>query len=156
MCVIFFMQDTTYWCRISALSSVVCSSDLRCAPLLEHFGAVFGAFELFVLPAGGPLRRSRQQCVDQPPVFPGSMPHQAIDSLPYRLALFAWVGQQRHVLGQEQVARLPWAVGAILGFGQCARRLGAYPAVIDRIGKNRSEEHTSELQSLMRTSYAVF
>src|SRR3546814_6466954 len=26
----------------------------------------------------------------------------------------------------------------------------------DRIGQGRSEEHTSELQSLMRTSYAVF
>src|SRR3546814_7644835 len=26
----------------------------------------------------------------------------------------------------------------------------------DRVGMNRSEEHTSELQSLMRSSYAVF
>src|SRR3546814_2152180 len=28
--------------------------------------------------------------------------------------------------------------------------------IIDRTGRNRSEEHTSELQSLMRISYAVF
>src|SRR3546814_1770467 len=32
-------------------------------------------------------------------------------------------------------------------------RLGAYPA---KLTGNRSEEHTSELQSLMRISYAVF
>src|SRR3546814_10418283 len=30
------------------------------------------------------------------------------------------------------------------------------PAMIDDHGRNRSEEHTSELQSLMRISYAVF
>src|SRR3546814_9947754 len=33
---------------------------------------------------------------------------------------------------------------------------GACAVRPDRIGKDRSEEHTSELQSLMRTSYAVF
>src|SRR3546814_1111692 len=31
-----------------------------------------------------------------------------------------------------------------------------HPLVIDTPGQERSEEHTSELQSLMRTSYAVF
>src|SRR3546814_2446127 len=36
--------------------------------------------------------------------------------------------------------------------GAIASRIGAHPR--ERIG--RSEEHTSELQSLMRTSYAVF
>src|SRR3546814_2530802 len=29
-------------------------------------------------------------------------------------------------------------------------------ALVDRTGRHRSEEHTSELQSLMRISYAVF
>src|SRR3546814_7858879 len=29
-------------------------------------------------------------------------------------------------------------------------------AAVHRVGSGRSEEHTSELQSLMRTSYAVF
>src|SRR3546814_8571430 len=33
---------------------------------------------------------------------------------------------------------------------------GAIVPVKDRIGEVRSEEHTSELQSLMRISYAVF
>src|SRR3546814_5155059 len=33
---------------------------------------------------------------------------------------------------------------------------GSGPASCDRYGASRSEEHTSELQSLMRISYAVF
>src|SRR3546814_7633700 len=39
-----------------------------------------------------------------------------------------------------------------------ARRLkpGAYSRLCIRAGADRSEEHTSELQSLMRISYAVF
>src|SRR3546814_10752724 len=42
------------------------------------------------------------------------------------------------------------------------RRLGLTPDELERVlerfnlGANRSEEHTSELQSLMRISYAVF
>src|SRR3546814_4082967 len=36
-----------------------------------------------------------------------------------------------------------------LSHGQCDRGRG-------RLGRGRSEEHTSELQSLMRISYAVF
>src|SRR3546814_5511829 len=38
---------------------------------------------------------------------------------------------------------------------QARTRLGARPATV-RIAVRRSEEHTSELQSLMRISYAVF
>src|SRR3546814_9720544 len=44
-------------------------------------------------------------------------------------------------------------------FAHIAARAGASPVVIDRGVrplKGRSEEHTSELQSLMRISYAVF
>src|SRR3546814_2393985 len=36
------------------------------------------------------------------------------------------------------------------------RRRGIRPARLIELGSNRSEEHTSELQSLMRISYAVF
>src|SRR3546814_9289127 len=32
----------------------------------------------------------------------------------------------------------------------------AFAELVDALGENRSEEHTSELQSLMRISYAVF
>src|SRR3546814_18409171 len=49
----------------------------------------------------------------------------------------------------------PWIIPglmlALLGFG-AARRVPVYEAFVD----GRSEEHTSELQSLMRISYAVF
>src|SRR3546814_8853640 len=34
--------------------------------------------------------------------------------------------------------------------------LAAIPGIIGKISQKRSEEHTSELQSLMRISYAVF
>src|SRR3546814_10277257 len=44
------------------------------------------------------------------------------------------------------LAMIVWLI-ATLGFGFYASRFGDY---------NRSEEHTSELQSLMRISYAVF
>src|SRR3546814_2641253 len=37
-----------------------------------------------------------------------------------------------------------------------ARPYRAHPAVVSDPDGNRSEEHTSELQSLMRISYAVF
>src|SRR3546814_8927351 len=44
-------------------------------------------------------------------------------------------------------------VGTRAGFGQAIAR---HPVHRDQVGQERSEEHTSELQSLMRTSYAVF
>src|SRR3546814_3315603 len=40
--------------------------------------------------------------------------------------------------------------------GERARRDGIGPAAAKAGGERRSEEHTSELQSLMRISYAVF
>src|SRR3546814_10348598 len=44
----------------------------------------------------------------------------------------------------------------ILGPTYLAQRLGARNQVSDVLVETRSEEHTSELQSLMRNSYAVF
>src|SRR3546814_3009748 len=46
-------------------------------------------------------------------------------------------------------------IAAVEAIERAARHLGAdaYPLVVDG---QRSEEHTSELQSLMRISYAVF
>src|SRR3546814_10185157 len=63
---------------------------------------------------------------------------------------------------------LPWlarALNALLLGHKDAQYLGFDPAAITRaavilaalsVGASRSEEHTSELQSLMRISYAVF
>src|SRR3546814_2137455 len=53
---------------------------------------------------------------------------------------YAWL--QRDVLGDEASRRLP--------------RARAFTALAAELGVGRSEEHTSELQSLMRISYAVF
>src|SRR3546814_6257358 len=55
--------------------------------------------------------------------------------------------------------RLPDAVTAAhpgLDGRPAPRRRGAAPAVAGGQQRRRSEEHTSELQSLMRISYAVF
>src|SRR3546814_3605451 len=41
-------------------------------------------------------------------------------------------------------------------YAHALRRFGDVPAMIERDDHIRSEEHTSELQSLMRNSYAVF
>src|SRR3546814_9420379 len=53
--------------------------------------------------------------------------------------------------------------GAVAGHIGCERRAGGWRVGLLRVrclapatGSQRSEEHTSELQSLMRTSYAVF
>src|SRR3546814_1357979 len=56
------------------------------------------------------------------------------------------------VAGGEGLGR-----GAVVGFDdqQAAQHAGAVVAQ-ERPGQQRSEEHTSELQSLMRISYAVF
>src|SRR3546814_2718253 len=50
------------------------------------------------------------------------------------------------VLRSELVGRIGADLGCDLRLGHCA----------DPVGMGRSEEHTSELQSLMRISYAVF
>src|SRR3546814_7298801 len=41
-------------------------------------------------------------------------------------------------------------------FGPVRRKIGSGQTTTDQSTKTRSEEHTSELQSLMRISYAVF
>src|SRR3546814_8375922 len=70
--------------------------------------------------------------------------------------------QQRHAENVERKPRLQYArqrdmagrPGERLGYG--ARRKHEAPARGHRDGPRRSEEHTSEIQSLMRNSYAVF
>src|SRR3546814_1384100 len=51
----------------------------------------------------------------------------------------------------------PFAIGCRRGRGTaCALRRRGFSGTSGRRGFRRSEEHTSELQSLMRISYAVF
>src|SRR3546814_9417855 len=69
------------------------------------------------------------------------------------LALFLRLGAHRGQLVLRQIAAIGFALGQQsgrdLGMARRARELEYRLAV-------RSEEHTSELQSLMRISYAVF
>src|SRR3546814_7620022 len=62
-------------------------------------------------------------------------------------ALFL-VGERKHADRALPLERLEQRAG---GHGD-----GDAGGVVDRAGAQRSAEHTSELQSLMRTSYAVF
>src|SRR3546814_9974768 len=58
-------------------------------------------------------------------------------------------GDQRRQLGPEGGSEVP-----VLNYRQHQRRL--MPLLANAYAFHRSEEHTSELQSLMRISYAVF
>src|SRR3546814_9966738 len=57
--------------------------------------------------------------------------------------------------GAGLVTVLDGSPGALSWLGG-VRGMRVSPLGTDRFGQTRSEEHTSELQSLMRTSYAVF
>src|SRR3546814_5956350 len=123
----FFKQKTAYDMRISDWSSDVCSSDLR-----KGIHADREKIDEAAAVDGGSVRRG--QC---------------------------------HIVG-ARVARLAGrAAGGGGGSGGCGRvqhdlgELRGNAALDDQAGRAsqrvaRSEEHTSELQSLMRNSYAVF
>src|SRR3546814_7259245 len=73
---------------------------------------------------------------------------------------FSWATvRDRMLYGQSDAAHLiaPLAIATSLGLDRAAVRLSV-PFVLGLNGNaiTRSEEHTSELQSLMRISYAVF
>src|SRR3546814_5547856 len=82
--------------------------------------------------------------------------------------LFPYTTLFRSVLGGEGKHRRQPAFGIMDACGGACfvllpmRRLGAFEAAVAHLrgpmrrGRPRSEEHTSELQSLMRISYAVF
>src|SRR3546814_5720154 len=65
---------------------------------------------------------------------------------------------QMHVALANDIAGIPGDCGGQCACGTCHVYID--PAWVERIGSvapgSRSEEHTSELQQLMRTSYAVF
>src|SRR3546814_7010969 len=113
--------------RISDCSSDVCSSDLY---VLENSDiAGFSRQEQQYL--GALVRTHRRK-----------IPGNAFDALPDRLLASA----------RRSAALLRIAV--LLHRGYDAREIPRLDAAAE--GRSRSEEHTSELQSLMRISYAVF
>src|SRR3546814_3680520 len=126
LCFFFFKQKTAYEMRISDWSSDVCSSDL--AAVVPDFRHRAHAEAPAILPeVGGIHDRMRG--------------HRTM-----RIEILA----VRHI-------RLRLVNEAAAGpVDQDAVRLRQVGDVHQRRAVGRSEEHTSELQSLMRISYAVF
>src|SRR3546814_1002654 len=126
----FFKQKTAYEMRISDWSSDVCSSDL-----------VRGARSPELARASGVSRQSRD---------PRVAPRCQRCRTGYACSSRWWSG--------ERPRRAFLAAGAESAGREC--RSGGRPGAVDwaprRRFQPRSEEHTSELQSLMRNSYAVF
>src|SRR3546814_6723423 len=119
--------------RISDWSSVVCSSDLR---------LVTGRFDLVATWFWPAQQPELQRLVD-------------------RLGLQT---VQQHEAGEMLIERSrtypPHRVEGFLSAPPALRLAGGMGALVQalqgRLPADRSEEHTSELQSLMRISYAVF
>src|SRR3546814_9144555 len=137
---VVFKQNTEYELLISARSSDVCSSDLVDAsepgstPVLRSYWSAREGVE-----AGErtPFRGNYGEAVDE------------LDSL------------LRETVAGRMVADVD--LGALLSGGvdsslivAVMQSLSDRPVKTFSVGFERSEEHTSELQSLMRHSYAVF
>src|SRR3546814_7862349 len=165
----FFKQKTAYEMRISDWSSDVCSSDLS---LVRLEAAVAGNLdgERLAQLAGGEGDRAAGQAAAQEVTAAGLARHRVVDGAGGR-----GVAAARHGEGEGGAAGVALGLdGVVGGDGEEAgrrRRIvvedragGAVFAAADSavVGgvedgdDERSEEHTSELQSLMRISYAVF
>src|SRR3546814_2829310 len=122
----FFKQKTAYDMRISDWSSDVCSSDLLPDRIVARL----------VAPR---LRKGEEETL---------VAGQSVDRRRRLAAERAVIG----VIGDFQ----PRQIGDIFAHRQVGVDEGAGRRLIACIlGAERSEEHTSELQSLMRLSYAV-
>src|SRR3546814_3876909 len=134
----FFKQKTAYEMRISDWSSDVCSSDLHgVAPVVEQWQR-----------AG--VLHQRPQPVEPVSGIPGQKRQRAGVGLVW---LHAATIEQPHVR-QRTEQRSP--VGAGDALFQVLDVADEDRDGCALLGDDRSEEHTSELQSLMRISYAVF
>src|SRR3546814_6895948 len=163
----FFKQKTAYDMRISDWSSDVCSSDLRpqlagvAQPIargqvqIAHLGIGMGEDDPRLIRRGDALGIPAVHKIGAGQLTRLGRLHHAMRLIGMdRLACPA----RRQRLGRVAlpVLALPAYLGDLgptvaLGHGP-ERRPG-----LDRLRLlGRSEEHTSELQSLMRTSYAVF
>src|SRR3546814_2856528 len=127
----FFKQKTAYEMRISDWSSDVCSSDLILARN-QDLGAldILGCIE--IKPEGVRAAVERGRAPD---------PAQAGGAIGLGERVFGFDPLRAPVVGRQQA-----------GFEPCGGGGGRGATII----LDRSEEHTSELQSLMRISYAVF
>src|SRR3546814_996979 len=138
--------------RISDWSSDVCSSDLSNIGSLEDLPGHSIAFQnsastsAYFVPATELLERGLPMEILLSP-----MDRPAAGSVGYLFArselnISTWV--DKRLVDAGVMSNLDW--------DNPRRMPPAYRASMKIIYQTRSEEHTSELQSLMRTSYAVF
>src|SRR3546814_8428655 len=131
--------------RISDWSSDVCSSDLYGRPRTRPWGR--GARR-----AGtGWRRRSAGLACPIPPQASRSIP-----ICPCAPLLPGWFGHPHGWRGAILGAAGGGGKGRLALAGEAERGHAAARRAVLARAKVRSEEHTSELQSLMRISYAVF
>src|SRR3546814_4957910 len=121
--------------RISDWSSDVCSSDLRW-PLRTPFGGRAGQAKFPCQPRVMRCEVCRARCEPRLPVMIASK-------------------HKQYACHSSDLGYFPRPEYSRLAAGQAAKRSFHRPAA-GAASKRRSEEHTSELQSLMRNSYAVF
>src|SRR3546814_7616695 len=135
LCFFFFKQKTAYEMRISDWSSDVCSSDLTCSFPFTHWAlrrpAPSKPLQIFVTQNG-------------------DWPAYASNSEYRSFSCDGLVCTNPDYL-ERNSAR--WNCALIPNGVDLAR---FRPGAAERARFDRSEEHTSELQSLMRISYAVF
>src|SRR3546814_5068465 len=125
---IFFKQKTAYEMRISDWSSDVCSSDLKTpGAKRRRFPVIFGKANVVEQRINPDFRKAAE--------------------IQFLQIGRGWLHDHLILVIMLQAI----GIFAIASIGRAAAWLdiGAVPFV-------RSEEHTSELQSLMRISYAVF
>src|SRR3546814_4729918 len=137
----FFKQKSAYELRISDWSSDVCASDLISSP---HIGPGRYAVMKWLMAQMGQIG----------PMF-GQHNHfltMSADANPYSSARYREQARRLYAALDLQLATNDWLGGGDYSIADIA----TYPwaSYCERHG--RSEEHTSELQSLMRISYAVF
>src|SRR3546814_3670395 len=135
-CFFFFKQKTAYEMRISDWSSDVCSSDLPDGPDLP--GGLLGTAFTVLHCTGRIGRMVQRDDFIRARAAPRRQPP----------ALFK---DQQQVFDDPVLQRVGKLYRIAIGYVALRVRDGNVA-----IGSHRSEEHTSELQSLMRISYAVF
>src|SRR3546814_2086096 len=135
MVVFFFKQKTAYEMRISDWSSDVCSSDLR--KLFEVGERSIACAKVIQCDADTMRVQQFERSLD---IFRPA-------SQEYCFRDFQFQKMRGH-LGSMQIAQQTFSKIVLAEFSS-SRVQGDMSEV-------RSEEHTSELQSLMRISYAVF
>src|SRR3546814_6375571 len=172
-CMVFcFRQKTEYEMRISDWSSDVCSSDLiQAAGAYDDEGRLVGQFRLSGTPPPKTGRLIPPLIVDRDLIVTARVAQgdTSLGSVYLRSSLERWPRRGLRYLGIALLVLMASLLIAVLVSSYASLREAhaklraeirnrekAEEALRQSQNMDRSEEHTSELQSLMRTSYAVF